>query len=132
MSPLTTRERALHTYLRYITRMARPISDVEDLEVRTFCKFGNSVSRNTFKSNLLNVVEIVEHEFKKEFARMKGTILQDGWSNNGTHYVGIFAVYYRAVKVIHNDKVVQNSVIRTPLISVSTMGQVGCDEDETT
>ena len=94
--------------------------------MRTFRKFDDSISRKTFNSTLLKVVEIMEREIKQEMAGTKGAILYDGWSKNGTHSVGTFAVYSRTVEVFINGKVVQTSVVETPLISVSSMGQVGC------
>lgn len=89
--------------------------------MRAFRKFDNSISRKTFNSTLLKVVEIMERDVSKEMAGTKGAILHDGWSSSGTHYVGVFTVYSRTLEVIHICKAVQKSVVEMPLTSVSPM-----------
>lgn len=81
-----------------------PIEYVSDSEARKFSKPNISFSKVIFKDTLFSVVELVEDPDIRE---TKGTILNDGWTNNSTHYVRLFALYNRKVKFLENGVFVE-------------------------
>ena len=61
-------------------------------------KHENVFSNKLVKEVLFNLVGIVEDKIKEEMkVAGYGSIMHDGWSKFGTHYVGIFAQYNNAV-----------------------------------
>ena len=61
-------------------------------------KHKNVFSNKLVKEVLFNLVSIVEDKIKEEMkVAGYGSIMHDGWSKFGTHYVGIFAQYNNEV-----------------------------------
>jgi hypothetical protein len=49
-------------------------------------------SRKILKEVLFKVVELVEESITEEVTTTQcGSIMHDGWTYNGTHYIGLFA-----------------------------------------
>lgn len=138
-SKLNEREKAMYGYMRLIVLKNLPISFVADTEIRNFSKYGSVFCHRTFKEVLFKLVEIVECKIKDEMMKQKGAVMYDGWTNNSTHYVGIFGVYMRNVAVHKNGVMHTEKELACPLLAASPManpsetGDDNCDvEDETT
>lgn len=125
--PGSTLLRNLTQKERFVVHKHRPVSYVEDGEVRKFSEIEERFSSKTFKEVLFKVVEFVELAIGKEMKEMKGAILYDGWTSNAMHYFGLFAVYCRKIDVIENGQANGMSVVCCPLLSVSP--QANSDPD---
>lgn len=42
---------------------------------------------------MYKLVELIELNIHSELSGNRGAVLHDGWSNNGEHFLGVFAVY---------------------------------------
>eukprot|EP00171_Calliarthron_tuberculosum_P001829 IDg1829t1 len=93
---LSDYELAMNRYTRLIVLKSLPVSYVEDLIVRQFSKFNVNIKRETIECVLYKIVEIVEKRITSVMRDTRGALIYDGWSCNGTHYVGVFASYLTA------------------------------------
>ena len=91
----TESEKAMYAYIQLIVMRNQPISIVEDKMFRDFSKFNERFSRKTLKEVIFCLVELVEGIISSEMRSTRGSIAYDGWTDSGTHYIGIFAVYER-------------------------------------
>lgn len=41
---------------------------------------------------MLQLIELIEQFIEKEMKATKGALLQDAWTDSGTHYIVIFAL----------------------------------------
>ncbi len=76
-------------------------------------------SREMFIETMLKLVKLAGTRIKDEMKRTKGAIMSDGWTANGTHFIGVFAVYMRTVQVLVQGVVREKQDLSLPLISVS-------------
>jgi len=67
------------------------------------------------------IVKAVEEIIEKEMKATKGSIMYDGWTNSGTHYLGIFACYMKEISFFENGMCAKNEVLCMPLVSMSPM-----------
>ena len=139
---MTTRELAMNDFLRLIVLKNLPLSIVEDEEFRKFHRYSDVISKRLLKDTIFKLVDIVDRKLGEEMkAAGKGSILHDGWTCAGVHYIAILACYpYTAgVKVKEETKQGDHEVepengIRLSLVSVSPMARTeDCaegDDDE--
>lgn len=65
--------------------------------------------------------------------------MHDGWTDCGTHYVGIFAVYNRKTSYINNRMFMTRQEVVSPLLSMAPMAKLcncnasscSCEEEAT-
>lgn len=126
---LTDRERALFGYIRFIVAKSLPISYVADHEVSAFSKHGEVFSKETFKKVLFNLVALVEERISTEMLCVKGALMHDGWTNNGMHYVDLFAIYCREVKMFAKGTLITKEEVACPLLAMKPMGKVTCEDE---
>jgi hypothetical protein len=107
-----------------------PVSYVEDDLVREFSKFDKfPISRDTLTRTIIHLVELVENKIAEEMKDTPhGALLHDGWSCNGTHYVGVFATYIVRHKKFHSKKDVE--IIETPVITLLACAPLGNREED--
>lgn len=86
-------------------------------EVRSFCKHNIYFTVQTFKQTLLALVEIAEAEICDEMKLSRGFVMHDAWTCNGTHYVGLFALYNKTINVFLNDVSVQKNISTSTLLT---------------
>ena len=73
------------------------------IQKKSFRKFYGGAEKLVFsqeklKETLYNMVEIVEGRISAEMKDdTQGSILHDGWTNNGVHFVANFACYIKKV-----------------------------------
>ena len=91
-------ERAMYSCVNLVIALSLPASWVANRDLREFSKFSEHISINSFKYTLFKLEELVEAKIRTEKKATKGAIMYDGWSVNGTHYLGIMAVYMKSVK----------------------------------
>ncbi len=73
------------------------------------------------KKILLSVAEKVEKQISSEMKNTKGSIMHDGWTFGGCHYIGLFALYVSKAQRVGS--------ITAPLLSMSPMNSVWkCDK----
>jgi hypothetical protein len=131
----TPKEKAVYGYLKFLVMKSLPVSYVEDPMVREFSKFGeHPVSRDTLTRTIIQLVELVEGKITKEMEDSPhGGLLHDGWTCNGTHYVGVFGTYIIQYKKYHSKKDVE--IVEEPVITLLACAPLGnqddlCDSDE--
>ena len=83
----------MHAYLKLILLMSFPISHISSPIIRQFSEFEESFGVHYLKEIIFKLTELVETEIEDEMTKTKGVIIHDGWTNNGTHYLGPFASY---------------------------------------
>ena len=75
-----------------------PLSAMGDPMYRSFSKY----QEHTFSSNFIDkvlyaLVELIEKKIALEIKKAKrGALLQDGWSQTATHYIGLIASYLKS------------------------------------
>eukprot|EP00957_Ditylum_brightwellii_P035804 2714716-Ditylum_brightwellii.AAC.1 len=60
----------------------------------------------------------------------KGSILHDGWSKMGVHYVGLFACYNKKQTLIHKKEIKENNVPEIALLSMSTLANKEIESED--
>jgi len=126
----TDREQAYFAYLELITELGYPLSHLENKTLRRFSKFSDIFSIKYFKEVMFLVVKFVEEIIADEMKDTRGSILYDGWTNSGVHYLGIFACYMKDSKSIENGISINRPVLCMPLLSMSPMQNPQDEEDE--
>lgn len=81
----------IYGWLNYVLKTNSPISIVDKECVREFSKYGSIYSK-TLRTYMEFLRSRILLEITKELPNMMG-IMFDGWSDNGDHYVAIFAIY---------------------------------------
>ena len=123
---LTTREISLNDYLRLIVLKNLPVSIVEDPEFRSFHKYNETISKKALKEVVFKLVDIVDKKLGSEMKQAgRGSILHDGWTCAGVHYIGLFACYVLSEDV----NGVKKDSIQLSLLSVSPMARTESGED---
>eukprot|EP00171_Calliarthron_tuberculosum_P002370 IDg2370t1 len=62
--------------------------------------------------------------------KSKGALMHDRWTHNSTHYVGLFALYNRNVKVLENGTMTEKEESVYPLLAVSPMANIDHEDEE--
>lgn len=114
----------MYSYLQIVIMRDLPFSIVEDKLYREFSNFDEYVSRKTLKEVLFCLVELVKQNISSEMIKTRGAIMNNGRTNAGTHYVGLFAVYTRNVRTVENNTSIFRSEVVTPLLSMSPMSKL--------
>jgi len=109
----------MYGYLRLILQSI-PISIVEQKEFR-----GKKIT-----DLLLALVRVVEKRISEEMDGTKGAIMYDRWTTSGTYYLGIIAVYTRAITFMNNGKLQKDEVVSMPLLSCSSIATILREDDE--
>ncbi len=60
----------------------------------------------------------------------KGALMDDWWTDNGTHYVGLFALYTRSLRILRKGEEVWKTEPVAPLIAASPMAQKSEDDED--
>lgn len=84
---LTNLEKSMYAYMRLIVFKSAPLRYIADPEIREFSKHEDVFSITHFKETLFKLLEIVEESIRGELKGIMGALMQDGWTNNATHYV---------------------------------------------
>jgi hypothetical protein len=119
LKPLVTpKEKAVYGWLKFLIKKSLPVAYVEDPEVREFSKFGDiPISRDTMTRTIIQLIELVEEKIAEELKDTPhGGLVHDGWTCNGTHYVGVFATYIIQYKKYHSKKDVE--IVEEPVITL--------------
>ncbi len=90
---LSAVDKALYSYIRLINIRSMPISIVECPEFRSFSRQNVHIKRATIIEVIFFLVELVEERISVELSRTKRAVMYDGWSETGTHSVGLYACY---------------------------------------
>lgn len=125
----TAKEKSVYGYLKFIVMKSLPVSYVEDPEVREFSKYDEyPVARDTLTRTIIHLVELVEDKIAEELKETPhGGLLHDGWTCNGTHYLGVFATYINKHKKFHSKKDVE--IIEQPMITLLACAPLGNNND---
>ena len=130
---VTDKEQCLLDWIELVIDETLPASVIKKESFRAFKGEPNvNITQETFKEVLYTMTEIIEQRISKEMKTAgRGSILHDGWSKNGTHYVGLFACYLREVGHInHRNKLINIMTPEVVLLSCAPMSQVAEIEDE--
>jgi hypothetical protein len=115
----------MYGYMHLIIMRSLPISYIEDSEVRSFSVYNHPTSRKIFKEVLFKVIKLVEESITEEVTTTQcGSIVHNGWTCNGTHYVGLFAVYCRPIKVKNKTSFNAESKLELTLLASSPMANI--------
>ena len=129
---LTAKELALHDYVRLIVLKNLPVSVVEDPEYRKFHRYNEVISKRLFKEVIFKMVDLVDKKLSEEMKRCgKGSILHDGWTCAGVHYIALFACYSLERQRLKQEKEEpDDDGVQLSLLSVSPMARTESVEDE--
>lgn len=119
----TPRERAMFLFINVVISLSLPINYVENPVFREFGSVGVSISVKALRETLFKMVELVEMAIRTEMKSTHGAVMHDGWSTNGTHYLGVFAVFMKQVKAFENGKEVVRDALCMPLLSLSPIAK---------
>ena len=113
-----------------------PLSTVEDSEFRKFHRFNEKISRKVLKDTIFKLVDVVDKKLGEELKLAgKGSILHDGWTCAGVHYIALFACYLlpklkKEGKEDGCEDGTDGSKVRLSLISVSPMARTEAADEE--
>ncbi len=127
---LNAKEKVIYGYVRVVVLKSWLISCVSDPDLRVFSKHDIVFTKGTFKQVLFSLVELVEEKIRTEIKGGKGALTYDWCTDNGTHYVGLFVLYSRRVRILKNGGEVWQTEPVAPLISVGPMAQISEDDDD--
>lgn len=101
----TPKVKALYGWMKYVVRTNQPFSSIEDNDHRAFSKYKENFSAETLIGVIHEVVKLVEEVIAKELQSVKKrggkvSIMHDGWTDHGDHYVGLLASFMREVRWI--------------------------------
>ena len=121
----------LFEWIQMITHKNWPLWSVEDDMYRRALKHRHKFSSITVRRVILAMVPIIEQVISVEMKEAGyGSILHDGWTKFGQHYVGLFATYNKLIDVIENNRKTQRKVPTSVLLAMSPMSNVK-DEEST-
>ncbi len=128
LSP-NTLEKSMYMYLQLVIVRNIPMYSVEDELFREFDKYQERFGRQYFQDVVHSLVVVVKSKIKNEMKMTRGAILHDGWTNSGTHYLGLFACYVWDPDT-SNCTSARRKQIRTPLLSMSLLALMcDCEND---
>ena len=123
-SSVNPRERAIHDYIKFIIETCSPLATVQKDSFRKLSKYSYVFSRNTVREVMLKTVELLEQKIGQEMKSTRGSIMYDGWSHCGVHYVGVYAMYMVRVPNSGSFVTKQSEELRIVLLSMSPMAAV--------
>ena len=127
---LTAKELAVNDFIRLVVLKSLPVSIVEDQEFRSFHRYNENISRKLLKEVIFKLVELVDDNLRKELKLCgKGSILHDGWTCAGVHYIGLFACYNTGMLKTETHETT-NEAVQLSLLSVSPMARTEVTEEE--
>lgn len=119
----TPRERAMFRFINVIIALSLPITYVENPVFREFASVGVNISMKALRETLFKMVELVEMAIRTDMKSTHGAVMHDGWSTNGSHYLGVFAVFMKQVKSIEKGNEVVRDELCMPLLSLSPIAK---------
>ncbi len=109
---------------------SEPLHIVEDSDFRALSIAKDKFNRKYVKEVLFKLVEIVEVRIVAAISGNVGDIMFDGWSRQGTHYVGLFVIFMRKVDFLYRRHQAVKEELCMPLLSVCPMATAVFDTDE--
>ena len=100
------REKTMYSYLKLIVLKSLPLSIIEDSTLQDFSNYSERFSVKTLKETIFKLVKLVEENVTNEKKTTKGSLMFDGWSECGIHYIDVFAVYMKCSKEVENGIIV--------------------------
>jgi len=102
---VTPKAAYIHKWMKLIISKNLPLKAIEDPVWDSFmtnecvhCASTENVSAKTLKKVIFKTVELIQEKIKKEMTDAgKGSILSDGWTKHGTHYIGLLVAYNKEV-----------------------------------
>ena len=77
------------------------------------------------------MVDVVEKKISNEMAEAgRGSILHDGWSKNGMHYVGVYACYINKANLSASKNEIKSEQPQLVLLACLPMYQVEAEDEE--
>ncbi len=120
----------MYMYLKLVIVRNIPMYSVESELLREFDEYQERFGRQYFPDVMHSLVQVVESKITKKMKMTCGAILHDGWTNSGTHYLGLFACYVCDPDTSTNSTSAPRRHIRTPLLSMSPLAlKCECEND---
>ena len=113
----TEKDDSVFIWLQCIIDKSLPFSMVQDKFWRKHLAVGETISLNTVRQYIDNLVTVVRGRIKQRLPNKFGLIL-DGWSKFNSHYIAIFATYMTA-----------KGELETPLLSMRPLQKCERDDD---
>ena len=108
-----------------------PLIDCEDPWIRKNMNLTQPFGVKKVKEVIHHLVEIVQEKIAKELKEVKRfSILHDGWSKGGTHYVGLFICYNMSSKVIVKGQSFERVFPVIRLLACSPLPGIADEDDE--
>ena len=120
---LSRYDKALYSWLSLIVEKNCSLNIVEDDVYRGFSMYKDiPISIKTLRSTIYALVEMIEIEVAKEMKEAKqGCLMHDGWSKNGTHFVGMMACFMSQRTVQFGKHQEKHDEFSMVLLSVSPL-----------
>ena len=112
-----SREQAMYSYIKVITMLSLPVSNVENSNFREFSKHNEVLPIKLLKETIFSLHEIVEIEIRKEMVDTRGALTRDGRTRNGTYYFGVIAPYMKSIQRISGGELITEQTLALPLLS---------------
>ena len=129
---VSTKEQAIYDWIVLIVEESLPISITKKQAFRRFKDEEINFSQEKVKETLYKLVELVEHRIAQNMKMAgRGSILHDGWSKNGVHYVAIYGCFMKEVSEFRNHKKIQYEVPELVLLACSPMASLLKDDKDT-
>lgn len=93
MSKANPKDRCLFRVIKLICDHNIPITKVRDKSFMDLLGDIEPTSYETVVATMLELAIIIEEKIAREIKGRKGSILHDGWSRYGVHYVALMACY---------------------------------------
>ena len=112
--------RDVFNWIRLIVQNSLPIAIVEDSSFRDFHGSDKKHSRDKIKKIMFKLCEYVEKLLAEEMASAgRGTIMHDGWSKFGTHFLALMGIYVVKKKVRFGSNSKASFVDETKIVLLS-------------
>ena len=99
--------------------------------IRIHLNFTQPFGVKKVKEVIHHLVQIIEEKIADELKHVpRFSILHDGWSKGGTHYVGLFICYNKVSKVIVKGQSFERSIPVIRLLACSPLPGVDNEDDE--
>ncbi len=111
----------MYETIKFLVDNGLPLFITESKSYRAQSRHTYKFSRQTLRETMNMLVKIVEKQKSFEMKETRGGIMYDGWTKQGTHFVGSYAFYMRNVPEKGYGSVLQQKELAMPLISLSPM-----------
>ena len=81
----------MYSYIKVITMLSLPVSQVEKASFREFSKHIEVLSIKSLKETIFSLLEIVEINIRIEMFDTRAALMHDGWTRNGPYYFVVIA-----------------------------------------